>query len=79
MLEPELRQAMADVLGLDPEDIGPETGRDTVSDWDSVGHLRLILEVERTFGVRFPAAEIPELTSAARIHQAIQEARTASS
>jgi acyl carrier protein len=29
--------------------------------WDSVNHLRLVMEAERRFGVRYPLERIPEL------------------
>ncbi len=34
------------------------TTADDVESWDSVSHIRLILSVEKEFGVRFAASEI---------------------
>jgi len=36
---------------------------DQVAGWDSFAHLRLMFAVERTFGVKFAAAEISALQS----------------
>jgi acyl carrier protein len=78
MLEPRLTQTISELFGIPAEQVGPETGRDTLPDWDSIGHLKLILEVERAFGIRFPTAELGELTSGAKLQEAIDRIRTAS-
>ena len=33
----------------------------SISQWDSVNHLRLVMEAEETFGVSFPLERIPEM------------------
>lgn len=71
MLDKRLVDAVADVFGLNPEEVTPELSRTTLADWDSVGHLRLILAVEEAFHVRLSTAEIPTLTSVARLQEAL--------
>ena len=39
----------------------PELGNPPA--WDSLGHIRLVLEVEQEMGVRFITDRIPELTT----------------
>ena len=41
--------------------LAPETNAKQVDGWDSLAHLRLILSVERVFGVKFSAAETGKL------------------
>jgi acyl carrier protein len=78
MLETKLTNTISELFGIPPEKVGPETGRDTLPDWDSIGHLKLILEVEKAFGIRFPTAELGDLTSGAKFQEAIDRIRKAS-
>ncbi len=72
MLDPRVSTAMADVFGVPESDLTPASGPDTVPEWDSVGHFKLILHLEELFGIRFPANEIGGLTTAALIQDALQ-------
>jgi acyl carrier protein len=42
-------------------EVRPELTADDVDEWDSLSHIRLVLTVERTFGVKFSASEIGKL------------------
>ena len=39
--------------------------------WDSLGHMTVILELEREFGVRVPVTRIAELTDVASIARVV--------
>ena len=75
MLDPRLIQAIADEFGVAPEEINAGSSSQTISEWDSVGHLRLILLLEQTFGLRFPTADIPTLVTAGQIQEALDRMR----
>ncbi len=53
-----LTRVMADVFDDDDVVAKPELTAKDVPGWDSMAHVRLILQVERTFGVKFTATEI---------------------
>ena len=38
--------------------VAPELTARDVSEWDSLGHIRLIIATEKAFGVRFKTSEI---------------------
>ena len=38
--------------------------------WDSLGHMTVIMELERDFGIRVPVSKISELTDVASITRA---------
>jgi acyl carrier protein len=40
--------------------------------WDSMGHMELLVAVENEFDVRFPAHQIATLTSVSRIADAVR-------
>jgi acyl carrier protein len=77
MLDEQLREAVVEVFGLSSAEVKPESSRKNVSEWDSVGHLRLILTVEDAYGLQFPTAEIPKLTSVGLIQEALDRLRPA--
>jgi acyl carrier protein len=39
------------------------TTSDDVKGWDSLGHIQLILAIEREFGLRFKSTEVLQLTN----------------
>lgn len=40
--------------------------------WDSMGHMQLIMALEKEFGLRFPTYEIAELLSTEAIIKAVE-------
>ncbi len=75
MLDARLVEAISEVFGLPRDEVNPKSGRDTIVGWDSIGHLKLILHVEEVFRLRFPAAQIPGLVSAAEIQKALNSSK----
>ena len=51
----------ASVLGVPPEKLSPETACGDIPEWDSVMHLRLVMETEARYGVSIPLETIPNL------------------
>ena len=62
MLDSRLVEAVASVFGLSNDEVKPESSQENIADWDSVGHVTLILAIEDAYGGRFSTAQIPELT-----------------
>jgi acyl carrier protein len=38
--------------------LSPATTAEDVEEWDSLGHIRLMLAVEKVFGIRFQPSEV---------------------
>ena len=55
----------ADVFGVGVETLSPETAFGSIEGWDSVNHLRLVMETEAKFGKRIPLEAVPELKTLA--------------
>ena len=51
----------ARIFGVDRESIDGTTAYESITGWDSVNHLRLVMETERAFGVKYPLERIPSL------------------
>ena len=55
----------ADVFGVGVETLAPETAFGSIEGWDSVNHLRLVMETEAKFGKPIPLEAVPELRTLA--------------
>ena len=55
----------ADVFGVGVEALAPETAFGSIEGWDSVNHLRLVMETEAKFGKPIPLEAVPELRTLA--------------
>jgi acyl carrier protein len=62
-----LRDILADILEISPEEVTPELGVGTVDSWDSFRHLQAILAIEGEYGVQFDPQRIADLTTVALI------------
>ena len=62
-----LRDVLADILKISPDEVTPETGVGTIESWDSFRHLQAILAIEGEYGVQFDPQRIAELTNVALI------------
>lgn len=64
---------LADVFGVPRAELGEATSRDDIPEWDSVGHLNLMLALEEAFGVTFSVDEMAELVSVEAIAKKVRE------
>ena len=62
-----LRDILADVFEISPEEVTPELGIGTIDTWDSFRHLQAILAVEGEYYVQLDPSRIPELTTVSLI------------
>jgi acyl carrier protein len=67
----ELTALLRDVFDDDTLLATPQLTAHQVRGWDSLGHIRLILEIERVFRVRFSAAEISSLKNVGELAELI--------
>lgn len=63
----QLRNIVADTLGLERDAVTPDTRRDAEAAWDSLNHLRLITAVEEAFGLKLSMADIQGITTAGEL------------
>jgi len=53
-LDEALKEVFGDMFDIEPSEIIAETSPDTLSNWDSLAHVRLISALEERFAVRIP-------------------------
>jgi acyl carrier protein len=68
-----LRELLADILEISPDEVTPELSTATAENWDSFRHLQAILAIEGEYGVQFDPQRIPELTSVALIQAELEK------
>jgi len=56
-----LSEIFQDVFDEDHIEVTPELSAKDVDGWDSLTHIRLILTIEKAFGVKFSTSEIGKL------------------
>jgi acyl carrier protein len=65
---------VADVLGLGPGEISPESGPHSIKKWDSINHLNVMLAIEGEFGVSFTPEEVDRFDRVSAIIRRLQPA-----
>ena len=72
-VESKVRSVLADVFGLNAQDVGPDTSTDTVEGWDSLHHLTVVLSLEEEFGIQFDDEETLSLVTFPLIIAIVQD------
>lgn len=58
-----LIDTIAESLDIDPSTLTIDSSNETVEQWDSLGHLRLLMAVEDKFDIQFKTSDFATLTS----------------
>ncbi len=58
-----LKQTMANVFRIKPEDVTEESTMDNLEQWDSLKHLNLVLALEQAFDVTMSEEQALEILS----------------
>ena len=64
---------VANLFEVPPESLSLETAYESIPQWDSVMHLRLVMEAEARYGVSIPLETIPNLRTLADFVRVIGE------
>ena len=75
MIKPTVKSLMAEIFEIDENTIGDDASQKTISEWDSLQHLNLMVEIEDKFDVSFEPEEISGMTTLEKIVDAIQKSR----
>lgn len=52
---------IAGVMEVDPSELNEDVAYGTIEQWDSLMHLRMVMEVEEKYGVEIPIDEISNI------------------
>jgi citrate synthase len=64
---------VAKVFGLHPSHVTDATSNQNTPEWDSLGHVTLIMELEGHYGVSFSTEEVLFLTSVDALKRGLVE------
>jgi acyl carrier protein len=70
---PRLQRLLADLFALSEDDITLTTSSETLSGWDSIKHLQLMLMLEEEFHIQVSPETMEQLTSVERIAAWLEE------
>lgn len=73
----ELKQLIAETLQISVESIADDSSPATLPQWDSLGHLNLVMALEQKFGVSFTLDEIIQMQDLPTIRQFLQDKKGA--
>ncbi|MDZ7782393.1 MAG: acyl carrier protein [Halioglobus sp.] len=58
-----LREIMASTLEISAKDISEDSTMDQIEEWDSLGHVHIMVALEQTFDLYMDAEDFAELDS----------------
>ena len=68
-----IEEIFAEILKVPADKLSNETSPKTVSSWDSLRHVELIMAVECAFNVAFSTPEISTINSLGGIRELLQQ------
>lgn len=68
-----LYEVFSSLFKVDPNELGDESSQDTIPNWDSLGMVRLVTELEQAFGVQFDLLEIEDFKNIGIIKSILAE------
>jgi acyl carrier protein len=71
----ETAQIISDLFGVEAESLSLDTHRDSISGWDSLQHVNLILDVEQHFSVHIAESQVASIQTIRDLISAIQSAQ----
>lgn len=74
-----IREVLRDVLDDDALEVGAQTVASDVDGWDSLNHVRIMISIEKAFGIRFSAAETKKLANVGELVKLIDAKKSGAS
>ncbi len=71
-VEARLAKVFSSTFGFDGAKFSLSAVPEDVPSWDSIGHMNLVSNLEREFGLQFEVDEIMEMVSAAKILEIVR-------
>lgn len=68
-----IEEVVARIFSLDPSEVTDRSSKETIAEWDSMGHLSLITGLEEEFKVSIAIADAMEMTSVQHIKRILKD------
>ena len=64
---------IAGVMDVDPATLTGDTAYGTIEKWDSLMHMRLVMEIEEAYDVEIPIDEIPNIKTLKDFYRYVEQ------
>ncbi|MDH5377570.1 MAG: acyl carrier protein [Gammaproteobacteria bacterium] len=55
-------EIVSEVFGVDEDDVSESSSPETIDNWDSMNHLKLVTAIEEEFSINLSMSEIESIT-----------------
>lgn len=76
-IKQEITGIFEEVMDLEDVELADNTTANDIEEWDSLSHIRLIIAIERHFGIKFTNAEIEGLKKFGDLVSLVQHKKAA--
>ena len=73
-MQERVKRVMAQTFKLDPVAVSDSLRINGIPAWNSLGHMALVVALEKEFGIRFSGSRVANLTSVSGIVKELQSA-----
>lgn len=71
-----IAERLADILELDSVELTPTSNANDFAEWDSINHVRLMISLETTLGIRFDSSEVGMIDNVGQLVELISRKKT---
>jgi len=75
IVEQRIQEAVIRALRISPQSSSMPLRMGSTPGWDSMGHMSVVMELEKEFQVRFPPYKLPELMDVPSIARMLKDAK----
>ena len=72
-LNSQIQSILAEAFQIAPEMVTPDLEFGDIPEWDSLGHMEVMMQLEEEFGIEISAETIADLISIPKISEHIEE------
>lgn len=72
-MEDKFIEFVADIMDIDKRKINLDTTYGSIDSWDSLMHMRLIMEIESEYQVEIPISEVPKINTLREFYKYIEK------
>ena len=66
-MDEEIKELVAEVFNIDEADVIPGLSQETLDNWDSLNHLKLVTAIEQEFKINLSMDEIDEIINVEKL------------
>jgi acyl carrier protein len=72
-MENRIKNIFSAVFGIEPASVNTKSSPDSISEWDSVKHMQLVMALEEEFNITFTDDELGDLLNFSLICEVIKD------